>query len=218
VAEPFERRRLQRVKLLEPLAGRIAGQRVFILDISRTGIRVAHQHDLGATGQCHPIEFEWDGHYVAFEGTLTHTRAHRVGAASYGRSIFHSGFTISSIAPRAGEALRLMIAWHVERALDEQKANARGIPAANIRSFQTGHGREFVRHIYSAGMWRETHTTEADQPLHGFTISANESRDEVLMLRAAWESGDGAARAVIRKMAELSIGRAEGIPTRRYTP
>ena len=218
MAEQFERRRLQRVKLLEPLAARIAGQRVFLLDISRSGVRVAHQESLGAAGEHHPIEFEWDGHYIVFEGTLTHTRSHRVGAASYGRSIFHSGFTIFSIAPRAEEALRAMIAWHVERALDEQKANARGIPAANIRTFQTGHGREFVRHIYSAGLWRETHTTDREQPIHGFTISANESREEVLMLRAAWESGDAAARAVIRKMAELSISRAEGIPTRRYTP
>jgi len=218
VTVPFERRRLQRVKLLEPLAGKVAGQRVFILDISRSGVRVAHQESLGAQGERYPIEFEWDGRYIVFDATLTHTRAHRVGAASYARSVYHSGFTIASIAPRSEAALREMIAWHVERALDEQKANARGIPAANIRSFQTGHGRRFVRHIYNAGVWRETHTSDSEQPVHGFTISANESQEEVQMLRVAWESGDAAARAVIRKMAELSISRAEGIPTRRYTP
>ena len=215
---PFERRRLQRVKLLEPLAGKVAGQRVFILDISRSGVRVAHQESLGAQGERYPIEFEWDGRYIVFDATLTHTRAHRVGAASYARSVYHSGFTIASIAPRSEAALREMIAWHVERALDEQKANARGIPAVAARSFQTGHGREYVRHVFSGGHWHEVHTTEPRQPSNGFTISAAESPQEVLMLRSAWESGDAAARAVIRKMAELSISRAEGIPTRRYTP
>jgi hypothetical protein len=218
VTAPFERRRVQRVKLLEPLAGKVAGQRVFILDISRRGVRVAHQESLGQPGQRCAIEFEWDGNYIVFDATLTHTRAQRVGTASYARSVYHSGFTIAAIAPRAEKALRAMIAWHVERALDEQKANARGIPAANIRSFQTGHGRDYVRHLYLGGAWRETHTTDEEQPTHGFTISANEAIEQVQMLRAAWESGDAAARAVIRKMAELSISRAEGIPTRRYTP
>ena len=218
MVEVFERRRLQRVKLTEPLAGKVAGQRVFILDISRSGVRVAHQDSLGSRGERYPIEFEWDGHYVVFEATLTHTRTHRIGSASPARTIHHSGFTIVAIAPSSEAALREMIAWHVERALDEQKANARGIPAVAARSFQTGHGKDYVRHLYVGSAWRETHTTEPDQPLYGFTISANESREEVLMLRAAWESGDAAARAVIRKMAELSISRAEGIPTRQYTP
>jgi hypothetical protein len=214
----FERRRVQRVKLLEPLAGRVSGQRAFILDISRNGVRVAHQDRLGATGDRLPIEFEWDGQFIALEGALTHTRLHQTGSAPYSRSVYHSGFTITSIAPRSAQALRELIAWYVERALDEQKANARGIPAAAAQSFQTGTGRDFVRHIYIGGAWRETHTTESVQPLHGFTISANESADEVQMLRSAWEAGDAAARAVIRKMAALSISRAEGIPTRRYTP
>jgi hypothetical protein len=38
------------------------------------------------------------------------------------------------------------------------------------------------------------------------------------MLRGAWEAGDRAARAMIQRMAELSISRIDGIPTRRYTP
>ena len=60
--------------------------------------------------------------------------------------------------------------------------------------------------------------TEPQQPIHGFTISASEKTEEVQMLRSAWEAGDAAARAIIRKMAELSISRGEGIPTRQYTP
>jgi len=55
VSAPSERRRLQRAKLLEPLAGRIGAQRVFILDVSRTGMRVAHREAIGAPGD-HCVE------------------------------------------------------------------------------------------------------------------------------------------------------------------
>ena len=218
MSDSLERRRLQRVRLLEPLAGTIDGRRVFILDASRHGLRIAHQHHLGAQGNGHRVEFEWDGHYVVLEATMQHTRMHRTGVASYARTVYHSGFTITSIAPRSEEGLRALIAWHVERALDEQKANARGVPAIAARSFQSGNSTDFVRHVYNGGAWHTIHTTEGRQPANGFTISADESRQEIEMLRTAWEAGDSAARSVIQKMAELSISRMEGIPTRRYTP
>jgi hypothetical protein len=218
VSASTERRRLQRVKLIEPVPGNIDGQRIFIVDVSRHGLRIAHQETLGPQGQRRRIEFEWDGNRVAVEGTLTHTRVQRVGVASYARSIYYSGFTIATISTRSEEVLREMIVWHVERALDEQKANARGIPAISAPSMQTGKGTEYVRHFFTGGRWHEVHTTEARQPSNGFTISVSESEQEVQMLRCAWEAGDNAARKVIQKMAELSISRAEGIPTRRYTP
>ena len=214
----IERRRLQRVKLAEPLPGNIDGQRVFIVDVSRQGLRVAHQESLGPQGERRRIDFEWDGRRISVEGTLTYTRVQRVGVASYARSIYHSGFTIATITTPSEQTLRELISWHVERALDEQKANARGIPAVAARSFQTGKGTEYVRHIFTSGKWNEVHTTEPRQPVNGFTILSSESRGEVEMLRSAWEAGDRSARAMIQRMAELSISRIEGIPTRRYTP
>ena len=99
---------MQRVKLIDPLPGNIDGQRVVIVDISRHGLRVAHQEGLGPQGERRSIEFEWDGHHVAVEGTLTHTRVERVGVASYARSIYHSGFTIATISTRSEQVLREM--------------------------------------------------------------------------------------------------------------
>ncbi len=213
-----ERRRVQRVRLIDPLPGNIDGLRVFVVDVSRQGLRVAHQESLGPQGERRRIEFEWDGNRVAVEGTLTHTRVQRVGVASYARSIYHSGFTIATLSTRSEQVLRDIISWHVERALDEQKANARGIPAVAASSYQTGKVAGLVRHVYGGGKWHEVHTTESRQPANGFTISASESEQEVQMLRSAWEAGDNSARKIIQKMAELSISRLEGIPTRRYTP
>lgn len=213
-----ERRRLQRVRLLEPLAGRIDAHRIFILDVSLTGMRVAHQDGVGLAGEHRMVEFEWDGRKAAVECQLTHSELQRAGNASNSRSIYHSGFDIVAMSPGSDEVLREMIAWHVERALDEQKANARGIPAIAARSFQTGNARDFIRHVCAGGRWHEVRTTEARQPMNGFTISSAESVEEVALLRMAWEEGDAAARDVIQRMAELSISRSEGIPTRRYMP
>ena len=217
-SHPNERRRVQRIHLPEPLPGSIDGQRVFVVDISRRGLRVAHQESLGAQGGRKRIEFEWDGRRIAVEGALTHTCTRRVGVASYARTLYHSGFTIAAISTSADETLRAMIAWHVDRALDEQKANARGLPAVAALSFQSGRGNEYVRHLYTAGKWHEVHTTDSRQPAHGFTIATGVSREEVEMLRRSWEAADNGARKVIQTMAGLSISRAEGIPTRRYTP
>ena len=218
VSEPVERRRLQRVKLIEPLAGSIDGQRVFLLDVSRHGIRIAHRESLGASGDHCVIEFEWDGRRARLECRLTHSKVQRAGTASYARSLYHSGFTVVAASPESERVLRGLIAWHVERALDEQKANARGIPAVAASSYQTGKASELMRHVFSGGVWRQSTTTDARQPVNGFTIAATQTPEEVQMLRSAWEAGDGSSRAVIQRMAELSISRAEGIPTRRYTP
>lgn len=206
------------MKLLEPLPGRIGAQRVFILDVSRTGMRVAHQEAIGGPGEQCTVEFEWDARRVALECTLRHSQVQRIGTAAYARSIHHSGFTIVAGSPGSEEVLREMIARHVERALDEQKANARGIPATAAQSFQSGKATEYVRHLYDGGRWQAWQTTDARQPPNGFTLSAAHTESELAMLRAAWEAGDGADRATIQRMAELSISRAEGIPTRRYTP
>ncbi len=213
MTESRERRHLQRIRLIEPLAGKIDGRRVFLLDVSRSGVRVAHQNSLGTPGELRLVEFEWDGRPAAIHCRLTHSHVHRGD-----RPVYHSGLTIVAAGPRSTEVLREMIAWHVERALDEQKANARGIPPVAASSYQTGKARDFVRHVHTNGRWHEVQTAEAKQPIHGFTISSALTGAEVAMLRSAWEAGDAAARAVIQRMAELSISRAEGIPTRRYVP
>ena len=111
-----------------------------------------------------------------------------------------------------------MIAALVARALDEQKANARGVPAAAAQCFQTGKGTEFLRFELINGAWRRTATTRPDQPVQGFTISADENREHIEMLCHTFQNADEPGRKLIKMMAELSISKAEGIPTRRYTP
>jgi len=61
-------------------------------------------------------------------------------------------------------------------------------------------------------------TKEPRQPMNGFTVSASESDESLSLLCEAYEAGNIEARRLIRTMAELSISKSEGIPTRRYDP
>ena len=61
-------------------------------------------------------------------------------------------------------------------------------------------------------------TSDPAQPASGFTLSTEESRDQVELLRSTYVTADANMRTVIQKLAELSIANPDGIPTRRYTP
>jgi hypothetical protein len=132
--------------------------------------------------------------------------------------VYHSGLTISDANPAAIAPLRELISYFVERALDEQRANARGIPATAALSFQTGKGTDFVCFEFLAGRWRRTPTKNAQQPFNGFTVSAAETDENLARLCETYEKADLDARKLIRVLAELSISKAEGIPTRKYEP
>jgi hypothetical protein len=56
-----ERRRVQRVRLIEPLRGTIGASRVFVIDVSLRGIRVAHQEPIGRPGDKVTLQTQWDG-------------------------------------------------------------------------------------------------------------------------------------------------------------
>jgi len=199
VAPKEERRRYQRVRLVRPVVARVGQVRVFLLEVSLSGVLVAHQGNIPPEGATGVVMFEWDGIAVALECQILRN-------------------TLQKMARNANETLRDMISAVVARALDEQKANARGIPAVAAQTFQTGKGSQFLRLELLNGAWRRTETTRPDQPMNGFTISAEEPREHVALLCDTYASGDNESRKLIKVMAELSISQAEGIPTRRYSP
>ncbi|MEO6259789.1 MAG: PilZ domain-containing protein [Thermoanaerobaculia bacterium] len=215
---PEERRQYQRVTLLRALAGKIGSSRVFIVDASLNGLRVAHQGTLPAIGQECLLIFDWEGSGIELQCRVTRSTLHKLAKDKNEKSVYHAGLAIEKAIGNSAKALRRMISDVVARALDEQKANVQGIPAKSAQIFQTGKGTEFLRFELINGAWRRTTTTRADQPSDGFTISAEESRDNIAMLCETFENADPDGRQLIRSMAELSISKVEGIPTRRYTP
>lgn len=218
MVESLERRRLQRVLLPQPLNATVDGQRALVADISLHGLRVVHPDPI-RPGTC-VVKAEWDGHVLTFHCTLVRTLQHR-SAAFGGRMLHHSGLSITAAGRESKAVLRSLIEHHVERALDEQKANARALPPPlAAQSIATGGvPAAYVRHEYALGRWREVMTPNATQPDNGFTIAAHTASYEVEMLRSAYERATTPAdHVVIRKLAAMSVSGAEIVQARRYMP
>ena len=64
---PTERRKYQRVVMTRPLPGRLGGARVYVLDASLIGVRIAHQGTAPPAGSPCLIEFEWEGRLIELE-------------------------------------------------------------------------------------------------------------------------------------------------------
>jgi len=191
---------------------------VYLVDASVEGIRIAHQGAIPAVGQSCRVSFEWEGHSIELDCQVIHNSLFRLAKNPEEKSIYHAGLRIAEAIGDSRVVMRQLVADCVARALDEQKANARGIPAAAVQAFQSGKGTDFIRCELVDGTWRRTTTSRPEQPANGFTISAEEERDQVEMLCETFERTDAAGRKLIQTMAEMSISKSEGVPTRRYNP
>ena len=212
-----KRRGIERVILLQPLRGKIGDTRIFIVNASLRGFCVAHQDRIGDTGDLVHVVFEYDGFTIRAQGEIRWTLVHQSATAG-GKAVHRSGMKITEISKECSRTLIDLVEMHVIRALDEQKANAKGLPAIAAQSFQTGAAKQFIRHEYRAGSWRESKTTESKQPRGGFTLAADTTLDELTMLRTAYEAGDEPSRTMIRDLAAVSISVPDGIPARKYEP
>ena len=213
-----ERRRYGRVRPVQRLRGNVGTVPVYIVDISLNGVRVAHQDPIQSGETPCLLRFEWDGQSVTLQCQVRRTRVEREAKSQFDKALYHSGLQIVSILPASREILRELIASCVTRALDEQRANAKGIPAIAAQSVQTGKGEDYLRCELVGDNWRKTRTRVSDQPSNGFTISIEEEPSKVDMLCRAYEAGDADGRKLIRTFAALSISKSEGVPTRRYSP
>ena len=209
---------MSRAKLTRPIGGRVGNARVFLVDVSVEGLRIAHQSAVPGVGQTCRVSFEWHGQPIELDCEVIHNTLYKLAKSSDEKSTYHAGLRIANAVGDSAAALKKLVADVVARALDEQKANARGIPAAAAEVFQTGKGTDFVRCELVDGAWRRTVTSRPEQPANGFTVSADEAADQVELLCQTYESSDAQGRKLIQLMSEISISKSEGVPTRRYTP
>jgi hypothetical protein len=214
----LERRQFGRVRPVERIRGTAGTVVIYLVDLSLSGLKVAHQDALPKSGEIVPVTFLWQGRRVAMRCEVRRTEVAKAARTLLDKTLYHTGLAIVSKDEVADATLREIIEAAVTRALDEQKANANGIPAIAAQSFQTGKSDELLRCELTARGWTRTKTTDRTQPLNGFTVSSDEETAKVDMLCRAYESGDAEGRKLIRTFASLSISRTEGVPTRRYAP
>lgn len=214
---PVERRRYGRVRLETPLPAQFAGTRARVLEISIVGILIAHEGKI-TPGTTHDLVVEWDGEQLEFACRVIRSTLWRLAKGAGEKSIYHSGLRILEATDVSIARLRQLLAERIIRALEEQKANARGIPPLAAYMYQPGKGELYRRCEYIDGMWRKSETIRPQQPANGFTISADVDPSHVEMLCRTWEMTTAEGRRLTQMLAELSLDRNEGVPVRRYVP
>lgn len=200
-----------------PLSGRFAERRVKVLEVSVMGFLIAHESRLDLL-DAHRLQLEWQGAKIDLGCTIVRSTLWRLSKSIGEQSIYHSGLRIVDSSRESFDRLRVLIEDRILRALEEQKANARGIPPLAAYMYQPEKGELFRRCEWIQGKWRKTETIRADQPEHGFTVSAEIDPAHLEILCRTWESTTPEGRRLTQLLAELSISKVEGVPTRRYVP
>lgn len=214
-----DRRRYGRIQLDEdPMPAVIDGVGVQVLELSVVGFRVSHDMRFPGTAEKREIKLDWDGRKMQFACSIVRSTMHQLARRPGEKSIYHSGVRILDAVDDSELVLRDFIASRIIRALEEQKANARGMPPLGNYTYQVGKTNHFRRCELVDGLWRKTESNRNDQPANGFTISAAVDPIHVDMLCKTWERTNEEGRRLTQILAELSIRKGEGTPTRRYVP
>ena len=212
-----ERRRFGRIDLEEPLTGLIGDVPVDIVEVSVVGFR-AHHEARFPPGEDREIALRWQGREMRFLCTIIRSTLFRLAKNASEKSIYQSGVKIERSIGDSEATLRDLIAHRVMRALEEQKANARGLPPIGSYTYQVGKGDRYRRCELTDGKWRKFDTTRTEQPQEGFTVSAEVDPHQIDLLCRTYEAMTAEGRRLTKMLAELSIKKTEGTATRRYVP
>lgn len=212
-----DRRRYGRIKLDHPLAAQFGETRAKVIELSIIGFRIAHEGRL-SVGERRPLRLEWQGSTIELSCSLVRSALWRLAKQMGEQSIYHSGLRIIETSRESFDKLRELVAERIIRALEEQKANARGIPPLAAYMYQPEKGDLFRRCELVDGVWRKSETIRNAQPPNGFTVSVEVDPSHVEMLCRTWELTTDEGRRLTQMLAELSVSKAEGVPTRRYVP
>ncbi len=226
-----DRRRVERVTFAEPPAARLAGQSARLVDLGMLGARLRHEQPLEVGAEV-IVSFDYENEHVRAIGRVTRCDFQQVLSEARGERIFMSAVEFISADPLSAALVKRLIADHVSRALEAQKANARGAVAALTADvpFLRDSGRAGkVRRTEPAsyvscrpgpkGTWRKTILARPIQPADGFTVRLGDTEDEVDRLCRAWTEATPEVRKLIRLCAEIStMDEDESLPPQRFTP
>jgi hypothetical protein len=239
-------RRVQRVHLPKPFAGRVGATPVNIVDVSVLGARIEH-HTTLAAGSVSKFVFRWEEEEIAVDCRIVRCRLERFSIGADGLTVYHSGLEFLNIAAVTKASLKKIIGVFITRALEEQKMNARGaVPqhdASRMPIFShggqlTANSKEVAESVGTSALpmarvakdsgyvcyqlenrtWKQKRTHDPEQPVDGFTISSVEDGEQVQLLCEAYARSDEQGRKMIKLFAQLSIAEGEGIKPGRFQP
>jgi len=239
-------RKVDRIRLAQPILGRLGPLSIVLIDVSVQGARVEHGGAI-TVGNKLTLSFEWEHRRIVAEAEVVRCKLERFSVGANGMTIYHSGLGFTSMNHESEANLRTMVITHVERALLEQRLNARGAVPPDIDKmpiFQTGglltQNRSEVAQEMSAesalpqrrmakessyfcfrliqNTWRRTVVSSSKQPEDGFTTWSHEDPKELELLCNAYYKGDEDARNLIRIMAEMSVTEGGSAAAERFQP
>ena len=226
-----DRRRVERVTFSEPPPAHLGGKPARLLDLGLLGARLRHEQPLDAGSEI-KLEFEYEGESVVATGRVTRCDFQPVLSEARGERIFVTAIEFISADPASATAVRSLIGEHVARALEAQKAIARGAVAALgaevpfLRdSISGGKVRRAAPATYVScrpgpdGTWKKTILARPIQPADGFTVRLGDSEEEVDRLCRAWTEATPDVRRLIRLCAEMSaLDEGDSLPPQNFTP
>jgi hypothetical protein len=213
-----DRRRGERIKFPDPLAGTVDGIDVEINQLSLLGCRMTHVEPLPER-EWYLLSSEWEGE--RFELECRQARSEQTEDDD-GAPMFITGLEFLRSRGISGQIVHELIAAHVERALSDYRANALGLswgPAESVpllKRLGRGPGsrernssqpkRRFAAHWTDEdGTWKSAVVDGPAQPASGFTVLMSLEEEDVELLRRVWEAADDDHRYLIRLVAELSL-------------
>jgi hypothetical protein len=214
-----ERRRYGRIQLDdEPLPAVLDEAAVQVIEVSVVGCRISHDTRFSPTTNSRTIRVTWNDRKMEFWCEIVRSTLFKIGRGAGDKSIYHSGIRFIEASGDSEATLRDLIAARIIRALEEQKANARGIPPLDQYTYRVGKSNRYLRCEFTGDRWRNMETTRVEQPENGFTISADIDPAQIEILCRTYERADPHGRRLTQILAELSIRKEEGTKVRRYTP
>lgn len=211
------KRQFERVHFEHPIPARLSGQPVALLDLAIGGARL-----LGTTrvqpASMHDLRIDWEGQAILLKCTVTRCVIQVFAAKQDQKSTYEIGVRITESVGDADRLMHNLIGTFVLKAIDEQRANWNGVPPAGPYVHVEGKSGKYRRCQWFNGDWQISETTKPEQPVNGFTVSAEVPPRYLQMLCKTYEKTDEEGRRLTRILAELSINKSEGVPTRRYVP
>lgn len=214
---PEDRRRFGRIHLHPPYPARLGDTRVDVVDLSLAGARITSVARF-APGSRLELTFDWEQSSVDVACHVIRCTLAQFAKAPGEKSIYQTGLQILETVGDSGQVLRQLIASTVVQALEEQRANALGLPPVGpLIDMDENNGR-YRRCELTDGKWRRVETSNPDQPPEGFTISTSVETKYVDLLCETYQRAGEEGRRLTKILAQLSVTKGEAVPVRRYVP
>ncbi|HVR44681.1 MAG TPA: PilZ domain-containing protein [Thermoanaerobaculia bacterium] len=226
------RRRSERIRLSKPLVCRLETFGVVLIDISNHGARIEHYVRL-QRGQERSLRLRWEGDDLILPATIVSCRVERFVPGEGGLTVYRSGLQFINTDGTEHETIRKLTTAIVAGTLVEQVANAKGFAPPTKGEMPIFSGSSlvsnrfdisasrpdehllpekevvrqvgFIRFALEKRVWTRKWTLDPHQPHEGFTVSANETWDQVESLCELYRSSNDEGRRFIRLLAEASV-------------